>query len=46
MESISPSSLVFESDNLMPDSTNPIKLYFAIVEAKAYLGDYFKNPYQ
>jgi len=41
-ESINPHSILFESNNLFPDSEAPIRLYFMIVKNKSLGRDYYR----
>jgi len=44
-ETISPHSQQFITNNLFPDSENPLKLHFAIVQTSAYKGSFLLNPF-
>lgn len=44
-EQINAYSVIHQTNSLWPDSTQPIKVFFAIVDTKALAGDYEKNPY-
>jgi hypothetical protein len=37
--------LEYYSDSLFSESENPVRIFFMIVETKAYTGNYHKNPY-
>ena len=41
-ETINPHSILFESNNLFPDSEAPVRLYFMIVKNKSLGRDYFR----
>lgn len=45
IESINSYSINHQTNNLFPDSTTPVKLYFAIVDTEALTGSYDKNPF-
>ena len=42
---INPNSIVYESGNLFPDSTAPLRIFFMIVKNSSVSRDYSSNPY-